>query len=325
MFFEVACSLSVMVSSLVAICQCTVQISDAQHIRSGGAQASVKLGVMPTSHSPTVRLRRLARELRRLREDAGLTPEAAAAQLGWSRSKVSRIETGRTMASRSDVAAVCDLYGVNSAARAGLIQLAAEVRQRGWWTAYADVFTGSYIGLEDEAALIRQWEVQLVPGLLQTEDYARTVISLHRPEEEVQRRVMARMARRTLLGRPDAPQFCAVLDEAAVRRPIGGAKVMLEQLEALVVAARRGNVEIRVLPFVAGEHAGLEGAFTILSFSEEIDPDVAYVEGTAGDIYVESSEQVERCKLIFQRISDAALSPEESLVLISTVKDQLDK
>ncbi|TMR97998.1 helix-turn-helix domain-containing protein [Nonomuraea basaltis] len=278
---------------------------------------------MSSSHSPTVRLRRLARELRKLREDSGLTPEAAAAQLGWSRSKVSRIETGRTMASRSDVGAVCDLYGINSADRAGLIQLASEVRQRGWWTAYADVFTGSYIGLEDEAALIRQWEVQLIPGLLQTEDYARTVISLHRPQAEVQRRVMARMARRTLLSRPDAPQLRAILDEAAIRRPIGGDQVMHEQLEALLIAARRANIEIRVLPFSAGEHAGLEGAFTILSFSEEIDPDVAYVEGTAGDIYVESSDQVDRCKLIYERILDAALSAEDSLGLISTVKDKL--
>lgn len=258
-----------------------------------------------------------------MRENSGLTPEAAAAQLGWSRSKVSRIETGRTMASRADVAAVCDLYGINSADRAGLIQLAGEVRQRGWWTAYADVFTGSYIGLEDEAALIRQWEVQLIPGLLQTEDYARTVISLHRPSEEVQRRVMARMARRTLLSRPNAPQLRAVLDEASIRRPIGGNQVMHEQLEALLIAARRPNIEIRVLPFSAGEHAGLEGGFTILSFSEEIDPDVAYVEGAAGDIYVESSEQVDRCKLIYERISGAALSPEDSLGLISTVKDKL--
>ncbi|MEU4577604.1 helix-turn-helix transcriptional regulator [Nonomuraea sp. NPDC023979] len=270
-----------------------------------------------------MRLRRLARELRKLREDSGLTPEAAAAQLGWSRSKVSRIETGRTMASRADVAAVCDLYGVKSSDRAGLIQLASEVRQRGWWTSYADVFTGSYVGLEDDAAFIRQWEVQLVPGLLQTEDYARTVISQHRPSEEVQRRVMARMARRTLLSRPQAPQFSAILDEAAIRRPIGGKQIMHEQLEALLIAARRANVDVRVLPFGAGEHAGLEGAFTILSFAEEIDPDVAYVEGTAGDIYVESSEQVDRCKLIYERISDAALSPEDSLGLISKVKDEL--
>ncbi|MEU6711233.1 helix-turn-helix transcriptional regulator [Nonomuraea sp. NPDC046802] len=278
---------------------------------------------MSSNHSPTVRLRRLARELRKLREDSGLMPEAAAAQLGWSRSKVSRIETGRTMASRSDVAAVCDLYGVDSSHRAGLIQLAGEVRQRGWWTAYADVFTGSYIGLEDEAASIRQWEVQLIPGLLQTEDYARTVISQHRPDEEVQRRVMARVARRTLLSRPNAPQLSAVMDEAAIRRPIGGNQIMHEQLEQLLIAARRPNVSIKVLPFGAGEHAGLEGAFTILAFAEEIDPDVAYMEGTAGDIYVESSDQVDRCKLIFERISDAALSPEDSLGLISKVKDEL--
>lgn len=278
---------------------------------------------MPPTYSPTVRLRRLARELRKMREESGLTPEAAAAQLGWSRSKVSRVETGRTMASRADVAAVCDLYGAGSDVRAGLLQLAKEVRQRGWWTAYADVFTGSYIGLEDEASLIRQWEVQLIPGLLQTEDYARVVIgTLRPPHDDVQRRVMARMARRTLLSRPGGPAFEAVLDEAVLRRPIGGRRVMREQLEALLIAARRENVTIRVLPFAVGEHAGLEGAFTLLSFTEPIDPDVAYMEGTAGDIYVESTEQVERCTFIFERLRDAALAPEESMKLITLIKDE---
>ncbi|MEU4233752.1 helix-turn-helix transcriptional regulator [Nonomuraea sp. NPDC026600] len=278
---------------------------------------------MSPTHSPTVRLRRLARELRKMREHHGLTPEIAAAQLGWSRSKVSRIETGRTMASRADVAAICDLYGAGSSIRAGLIQLAKEVRQRGWWTAYSDVFTGSYIGLEDEAAFIHQWEVQLIPGLLQTEDYARTVITALRPADEVQRRVMARMARRTLLSRPDPPEFSAVLDEAAIRRTIGGRQVMHEQLQALLISARRTNVTIRVLPYHAGEHPGLEGAFTLLGFSEPLDPDVAYVEGTAGDVYVESTEQVERCKLVFDRICNAALPPDESLRLISELKDDL--
>lgn len=281
------------------------------------------LSPMPPSHSPTVRLRRLARELRKLREERGLTPEAAAAQLGWSRSKVSRIETGRTMASPKDVAAVCDLYGVGSDVRAGLIQLAKDVRQRGWWTAYADVFTGSYIGLEDEASLICQWETQLVPGLLQTEDYARTVITTLRPDDDVQRRVMARMARRTLLSRPNAPELCAVVDEAVLRRPIGGSKVMYEQLEALLIASRRPNVSVHVLPYEAGAHAGLEGAFTLLSFAEEIDPDVVYVEGTAGDIYVESAEQVERCKLAFERIRKSALSSDDSLQMINETKEAL--
>ncbi|WP_182873851.1 helix-turn-helix domain-containing protein [Microbispora sp. H10670] len=277
--------------------------------------------------SPTVRLRRLARELRRLRENSGLSPEAAAVRLGWSRSKVSRIETGRTRATPADVADTCDLYGVSSEARAGLIQLAKDARQRGWWTAYADVFTGSYVGLEDEAALIRQWEVQLVPGLLQIEDYARSVITAGRPgkpdPDNVHRRVMARMARRTLLSRSDAPELYAVMDEGVIRRPIGGNRVMCDQLEALLNAARRPNVTIRILPYSAGEHAGLEGAFTVLSFAEEEDPDVAYVEGTAGDVYVESTDHVDRYRSAFEQICDAALPTEESLKLISDAKDNL--
>ncbi|WP_030916750.1 helix-turn-helix domain-containing protein [Streptosporangium amethystogenes] len=282
---------------------------------------------MSPTYSPTVRLRRLARELRKMREENGLSPESAAIRLGWSRSKVSRIETGRTRASASDVANVCDLYGAGSSVRAGLIQLAKEVRQRGWWTAYADVFTGSYIGLEDEAALIHQWEVQLVPGLLQTEDYARAVISAGRPEphdaEDIHRRVMARMARRTLLSRPDAPELYAVVDEGVIRRPIGNPESMRDQLQALLVAARRPNVTIRVLPYRAGAHAGLEGAFTVLSFTEEVDPDVAYVEGTAGDVYIESSDQIDRYKMAFERICDAALPQDASMGLIAEAKEQL--
>ncbi|GAA0995490.1 helix-turn-helix transcriptional regulator [Acrocarpospora macrocephala] len=280
---------------------------------------------MSMAHSPTVRLRRLARELRKMREQVGLSPEAAAARLGWSRSKVSRVETGRTRASSSDVAQICELFGADSSVRAALIQLAKEVRQRGWWTAYADVFTGSYVGFEDEASLIRQWEVQLVPGLLQTEDYARTVIGAGLPQphdaDDVHRRVMARMARRMLLSRPNAPELRAVLDEAVLRRPIGGTQTMHAQLESLLVSALRPNVTIRVLPYDAGAHAGLEGAFTVLSFAEDIDPDVAYVEGTAGEVYVEGSEQVERYKVAFARIGDVALQPEESMGLITEIKE----
>ncbi|MEU4832387.1 DUF5753 domain-containing protein [Streptosporangium sp. NPDC023615] len=174
---------------------------------------------------------------------------------------------------------------------------------------------------------IHQWEVQLVPGLLQTEDYARVVIGAGRPGpydgEDVHRRVRARMARRTLLNRPDAPELYAVIDEGVIRRPIGNSALMRDQLEALLTAARRSNVTIRVLPYSAGAHAGLEGAFTVLSFTEEIDPAVAYVEGTAGDVYIESSDQVDRYKMAFARICDAALSPEASMGLITEAKERL--
>ncbi len=134
---------------------------------------------------------------------------------------------------------------------------------------------------------------------------------------------MARMARRTLLSRPNAPELYAVLDEGALRRPIGGTDLMCDQLEALLVSARRSNVTIRILPYSIGAHAGMEGAFSILSFSEEVDPDVAYVEGTAGDVYVEGSEQVDRYKVAFARICDAALPPSESLRLIAETKERM--
>jgi transcriptional regulator with XRE-family HTH domain len=277
---------------------------------------------MPATHSPIVKLRRLGRELRKMREDFGLLPEAVAAQLGWSRSKVSRIETGRTTPRRADVVAVCDLYGIDSSDKARLVQLASEARQRGWWAAYADVFTGSYIGLEDNASLVWQWEARAIPALLQTEDYARAVISQLCPQEGVERRVMARMARRTLLNRPDAPRFEAVIDEAVIRRPIGGQQTMAEQLWALLACAKRPNIAIRVLPFSAGGHAGLEGALTVLSFADDIDPDVAYVEGAGGDLYVESRDPIDRCRLILEQVSEAALSPEDSIRLFTEVKDE---
>lgn len=215
--------------------------------------------------------------------------------------------------------AALDLYGVNSPARDALVQLARDVQKRGWWTNYADLWDGSYVGLEDEASLIRSYQVQFVPGLLQTPDYARAVISAGRPDspEAVDRRVQARMARKSLLARSDAPALVVVLDEGLLRRPLGGTKVMREQLYALIGASQGGNVTIRVLSTESESLAGAEGPFVLLSF-ETSDPDVAYSEGMTGCIYVESQEQVTRCKVTFERLLETALSPEESVALIET-------
>lgn len=279
---------------------------------------------MPRS-VPTVRQRRLGRDLRQLREARDLSSDRAAAQLGWSQSKISRIETARIGVTPPDVSRMLDLYGVSSHQRAALVQLAHEAQQRGWWAEYGDVFTGSYIGLEDEADSIRDFEPQVVPGLLQTEEYARAVIEAVRPGEshaEIDRRVRARMARKVLLSRDDPPTLTAIIAESALRWPIGGRDVMSGQMRALLDAGRRSNVNIRVLHPEAGAHAGLDGPFVILSFSGDDFPDVAYTEGPAGDNYVESADQVRRVTLNWNRIADKALSVEESARILADLAEE---
>ncbi|MBX6765607.1 MAG: helix-turn-helix domain-containing protein [Actinomadura rubrobrunea] len=271
------------------------------------------------TYRPTVRGRRLARELRRLRENLGLTLQDVADQLNWARATLSRVETAQTRPKVGDVARMLELYGVPSPERDALMTLAREAGQRGWWTAYADVFTGSYVALEDEASAIHTWDPQLVHGLLQTEDYARAVITAGRMlpgPVEIERRVAARKARQALLDRKDAPLLHVVLDEAVLHRPIGGPSVMNAQLRKLATMAERPKVTVQVLPYGAGEHAGLDGRFTILSFPDAADPDIAYVEGTMGDVYVESAEETGVHRRRFDRIVEAALSPEDSAHLI---------
>ncbi|GLZ07745.1 transcriptional regulator [Actinomadura sp. NBRC 104412] len=272
------------------------------------------------TYRPTVRGRRLARELRRLRELQRLTLQEVADRLDWSRATVSRLETGQTRPKPNDIADLLDLYGVPSPQRDALITLAREAGQRGWWTAYADVFTGSYVALEDEASLIRTWDTQLIHGLLQTEDYARAVITAGRmlpTTEDIERRIDARKARQALLNRERAPQIHLIFDECVLKRPIGGPGVMRAQLEWLLELAERPQITIQVLPFEAREHAGLDGRFTILSFPDPADPDIAYVEGTMGDVYLESAEAIASHGERFERIMKQAMSPEDSAPLIA--------
>jgi transcriptional regulator with XRE-family HTH domain len=280
---------------------------------------------MPQAHSPTVRGRKVASELRRLREQAGLSADQAAAQLGagWSRYKVIRIETAKTKPTLTGITAMLDLYGVDSGTRAALIELAKNAWRRGWWTDYGDVFRGAYVALEDDASRIDEWSPQVIPGLLQTDEYAREVIRAGWPGDEagVHRRVQARMTRKALLGRqdPPAPQLNTILDEAVLRRPIGGSDVMGSQLHALLDAARRPNVDIRVLPFDAGTHAGLDGPFIVLGFPEEIAPDVAYVGTSIGEGWAESAEVVRQIRVHFDALQAAALSPGESMERIAAL------
>lgn len=275
----------------------------------------------PVRHSLTVRGRRLARELRATREHADLTLEQASAALGWNRFKLGRIEGGKTRVSTTDVARILDVYGIDPSVHASLVQLARDASRRGWWNNFSGIYSGGYVGLEDEASEIRTYHVQLVPGLLQTEDYARAVISAGVPDDqdEVNKRLHARMARKTLLSRPDAPSLNAVLAESALRQRIGGAAVMKDQLAELLKAAGRPNVTVRVLPFYAGARAGIEGSFVVLSFEDDLDPDIGYSEGIYGNVFIEGIEQVSRCRVEFDRIWEAALSEDASERFIADI------
>ncbi|WP_271219029.1 helix-turn-helix domain-containing protein [Streptosporangium carneum] len=277
--------------------------------------------------SPTVRHRRLGRELRRLRENAGLSVAEVAVQLGWSVSKVNRIENARIALTPSSVSHACDLFGADSSTKAGLIQLCKDAAVRGWWTAYHDVFGGSYVVLEADASVIRTWEPLLIPGLLQHKEYAQELIRGGRPDlgaSDIERRVAARMTRKIHLLGPNAPTFHALVDEGALRRPIGPSSVMACQLDDLLQVADRPNVTIQILPLAAGPHIGLDGAFSVLSFDPE-DPDVGYTGCPGGDVYVEATDQVRSLRVAFERLIDTCLSPEESTAVIAEARSEHDR
>ena len=233
-----------------------------------------------------------------------------------------RLENGRSPITTDDLHDMLDLYGAGSPHRDVLIQLARDARKRGWWTAYNDVFTGSYIGMEAEAASIRL-NAHLVPGIFQTPGYAREVITATRPAisaEEADRRVAARIARQqALLARPEPPQIQVILDEAVLHRQVGGPGTTRGQLTALREAADRPDVTLQVLPFTAGANAGMDGKFAILTFPHPDDPPIAYVEGLMGDLYVEAGQDVDRFTLAWTRLTTQALSPADSTRMISTL------
>jgi transcriptional regulator with XRE-family HTH domain len=280
---------------------------------------------MVSDHSPTVRRRRLALELRRLRETARLTCEDVAEHLECSTSKISRVETGRVSVSPRDVRDMLDLYGVPDEQRDSLVQLARDSRQKGWWHAYSDAMQpqfATYVGLESAASEIRIYEVSLIPGLLQTEDYARAVIRagmMNSAHEDIERRVALHMARQPALTRDDPPKAWAVVDEAALRRCVGGPGVMRPQLDHLLSQAAMPSVEIQVIPFAAGAHPGMGRPFVILVFSDVVDTDVVYLEDLASALYVEDAAEVARYNVFFNHLRATALSFDDSQALIRSV------
>ncbi|MFV2021831.1 helix-turn-helix domain-containing protein [Micromonospora sp. LOL_023] len=275
---------------------------------------------MTERRSPTVRRRRLGAELRRRRDAAGVTIDVVAERLECSASKVSRIETGHTSATPRDVRDMLEIYGVTGVEADELVQIAREARQKGWWHPYSTVLTGAYVGFEAAARSVRAYEQQVVPGLLQTADYAQAMIRAARPDitdEEVDHRVHVRLRRQSLLTQEDPIDVWAVLDEAVLSRPVGGDAVMRAQLLRLVEAADMPNVTLQVLPFEVGSHAGMDGTFTILDFPEPSDADVVYAENATGGLFLEKSEELRKYIFIFDHIRAAALPPEESVAMIA--------
>jgi transcriptional regulator with XRE-family HTH domain len=283
---------------------------------------------MASAQSPTVRRRRLALELRRLRESAKLTCEEVAEQLECSASKISRVETGRVSVSPRDVRDMLEIYGAPPEQRDSLVQLARDSRQKGWWHAYGDTIQphfGTYLGLESAASEIRIYEVSLIPGLLQTEEYARAVISagmVNSPRTDIERRVALLMERQRL-ARSSPPKVWAVLDEAALRREVGGTEVMRVQLEYLLELTGLPNVSLQVVPFGGGAHPAMGRPFVILVFGECIDPDVVYLEDLTSALWVENVAEVDRYNVFFNHLQATALSFEASAALVTEVLKQM--
>jgi transcriptional regulator with XRE-family HTH domain len=253
----------------------------------------------PRAAGPSVQRLVLGGHLRRLREKAGLTTEQAADAIRGSHSKISRMEHGRVSFKERDISDLLTLYGVSAQSeRAGVLALAREANTPGWWQRYSDIlphWLEPYFGLEAAASFIRTYELQFVPGLLQTEGYAHAVIRLGNAgnEDEVARRTEARMSRQDILKRDDPPRKWAVIDEAALRRPIGGREVMQEQIRHLIAMAEHPAVTLQVLPFTAGGHPALGGPFTILRFAEPDLRDVVYIEQLTSALYLDKATEVD--------------------------------
>jgi transcriptional regulator with XRE-family HTH domain len=280
---------------------------------------------------PTVLRILLGSQLRRLREEQNVTREDAGYAIRASESKISRIELGRVGFKERDVSDLLTLYGVTDPAdRESLISLAREANQPGWWHKYGDILPQwfqAYVGLEAAASLIRTYEVQFIPGLLQTEDYARAVVLLgngNAPKEEIDRRVQLRMERQQLLSRGNAPRFWAIIDEAVLRRPIGGRDVMRAQLDLLAELSERPNVTLQIIPFGFGGHAAAGGAFSLLRFPDQTLPDIVYIEQLTSALYLEKREDVDTYLESMERLAVEADSPDRSRERFLEIRKDFD-
>lgn len=282
------------------------------------------------ANQPTARQKRLGAELRKLREQGNVTSEQVADRLDCHVSKVSRIELGQSPIRRLDLEAMLDLYGVPAGRqRDALLKLARTAKTKGWWQSYTDVIPPAYadfIGLEADTARVSSFEIMLIPGLLQTPDYARAVITEAwetEGPEQIERLVEVRTLRQELVTRPDPVELRVVLCEAALHQRIGGPETMAAQLRRLLAVGAMPNVTLQVLPHAQGAHPGLNGSFTVLGFGENGEPDVVLVENLTSSLYFEDKRELDRYLWTFDRLTAMASSPRESVSLIKKAVKEL--
>jgi transcriptional regulator with XRE-family HTH domain len=279
---------------------------------------------VPEGTSPTIRRRELGARLRELRIESGLTVEQVAEKLICSTSKISRLETGHRGVIARDIRDLCDIYRVGSAECDYLIRLAVEGTRRAWWQPY-DLPYATYVGLESAAVMISDFDPGVFPGLLQTPDYARALHERGFPllsPAKIEQRIDERQARQKLLGRDDPPRLAVIIDEAVVRRAVGGPEVMARQFAHVTEMIKRSNITVQVLPYSAGAHPALDSTFTVLEFTPPV-PGVVFVEGLVGQIYLERDHDVERYKKIYAQLADLALPPERSAELMAHARAAL--
>jgi transcriptional regulator with XRE-family HTH domain len=279
---------------------------------------------------PTVQRMLVGAQLRRLRTDMGLTREEAGEAIRASEWKIHRLENGQVGFKERDIIDLLRLYEVTDPTEiAEFVALAREANSPGWWQHYGDVLPSwfrTYVDLESAATLIRTYEGQFIPGLLQTDDYMRAVVRgahLDESSEEQGRRVRLRMARQILLTREQPPRLWAVIDEAALRRPVGGPEVMRGQLERLIEATKLPNVTLQVLPFQAGAHPAMVGSFSVLRFPDQELPDLVYLEHLTSALYLNKPEEVDQYLHIMESICVRAAAPDQTVELLDKILDEL--
>lgn len=286
---------------------------------------------MATDSGPTVRLRRLGSELRRLRDAAGFTLDQVGAEMECSGARISRMENGQVKVHPRDVRDLLALYGVeDEKLRDSLITLARQARQKGWWQTYGNVLSDThtdFVSLENSAASLRTYQTQLVPGLLQTPEYLRALAAADRrladDEEETEKYIQARTVRQSVLSREEPLRLWAILGEAVLHQQVGGAEVMRAQLRHLHTAAGSGNVTLQVLPFSNGAHAGMMGPFVIFEFPDRADLDVVYLENLTSSLYLEDEAEIARYTEVFDHLRASALPTARSRKLIEQVAKEL--
>ncbi|MEV5336309.1 helix-turn-helix domain-containing protein [Streptomyces werraensis] len=279
--------------------------------------------------SPTARRRRLSIELKKLREKSALTCAQVGQALDWSGSKVNRMETGSGRVQPSDVDALCRFYGTSDELRDFLKSLAREAKTRGWWQVHGagvPEWFNIYIGLEQDASTLRQYQCEVLPGLMQTEAYARELhtTGAHMSAEDIDRAVRVRLERQEMLTRPDAPEAWFVVNEGSVRNVIGDREIMREQLEKILEVTELPSVTLQVLPFDSGTYPAT-GSFTMLGFPAPEDPDLVYRDGITDAVYLEGEHHVREYTRAFDGLRAAALSPQRSARLVQSVVKEYSK